>query len=108
MSTSGRPIQYAPATDIPHIGYNAPSAADILKGKPIKRRIGTSSKKTTKKIKVTTTEAQLMADLLVGAVRDANLQLPTITGIGLSYYFNYFSSFFIIESDFDTSCRANT
>jgi hypothetical protein len=46
ISKSGLPIRYAPPTDYPLIGYNAPTLADVAAGK--KRKV-TSTKKTIQK-----------------------------------------------------------
>jgi len=46
ISRSGQPIRYAPPTDYPLIGYNAPTLADVAAGK--KRKV-TSTKKTIQK-----------------------------------------------------------
>ena len=65
VSRSGQPIRYAPPTDYPLIGYNAPTLADVAAGK--KRKI-TSTKKIFQKTsgsssRTLTIESALNADV---------------------------------------------
>jgi len=94
-SKSDKPIEYAPPSEDPYMGGDAPSIKNIIRGKSAKRVIGSTSQRPSKKSKTTSVDAPTAAAILAKAIQKTIPEIQPETGFNFSFPILIFIRFYL-------------